>query len=228
MKIAVAILLLSVAATVPVSLSDQLTQVDQAAARIRDLTAHFEQRKFTAMLLQPLISSGQVRSAGSVVRWDTQVPSEIVLYANRSELRLYYPDQKLEEIYPIDQRMSDLLSSPLPRLSTIKEHFTIEAAKAGDLTDLPGGGATLALRLTPADASLAAHVRRVIVVLDTKTGVALAVRTIDPDDDHTDILFSDVRLNTGLDEHSLDLAVPPETTISHPLASAPPMNHGNP
>jgi outer membrane lipoprotein-sorting protein len=227
MRIAVCILLLALTTTTPISLSDQLRQVDDAAAHIKDLTAHFEQRKYTALLTEPLISSGQVRSAGSVVRWDTQEPSAIVLYANRTQLRLYYPDQKLEEIYAIDRRMSDLLSSPLPRLSTIKEHFTIEVAGADDLTGLPSSGATLSLRLTPDDAALAAHVRRVIVVLDMKTGTAVAVRTIDPDDDHTDIIFSAVQINSGLDEQSLELAVPAETTISHPMASAPASNHAN-
>jgi len=223
MRIVGCIILLAVATTAPSSLPEQLRQIDRAAGRIKDLTAHFEQRKFTALLIKPLISSGQVRGAGSVVRWDTQLPAPIVLYADRDELRLYYPDQKAEEIYPIDQRMSDLLSSPLPRLSTIKEHFTIELADPGDLADLPRRDPVtmLALRLTPADATLAAHVRRVIVVLEMNTGLSLAVRTIDPDDDHTDIIFSDIRVNTGFDEQSLEPAVPADTAISHPLASAP-------
>jgi outer membrane lipoprotein-sorting protein len=193
-------------------------RIDNAAAGIKDLSGRFEQRKFTALLMEPLISSGQVRSAGPVVRWDTQEPSAIVLYADRDELRLYYPDQKLEEIYPIDQRMSDLLNSPLPRLSTIKAHFTIAAASADDLRDLPGGAGTLGLRLTPIDAELTAHIHQVIVVLDISTGLTVAVRTIDADDDHTDIIFSDMHVNTGINERSLDLVLPAGTAISRPLA----------
>jgi outer membrane lipoprotein-sorting protein len=229
MKILPSILLLAVAVAgaAPATLSDQLNAIDHAAAGIKDLTARFEQRKFTALLTKPLISSGLVRGAGAVVRWDTREPAPSVLYADRAELRLYYPDQKLEEIYPVDQRMSDLLASPLPRLSTIKEHFTIEIASPGDVADLPHGDATLALRLTPIDAALAAHLRQVFVVLDVHTGLALAIRTIDPDDDRTDITFSDMRVNTGLDEASVDLAVPAGTAISRPLAAAAPANHAS-
>lgn len=227
MRIIGAILLLAIATTAPASFTDQLGRIDRAAAGIKDMTARFEQRKFTALLTKPLISSGLVRSAGSVVRWDTRQPAAIVLYANQAELRLYYPDQKLEEIYPVDQRMSDLLNSPVPRLSTISGHFTIEAADSGDVADLPHGAETLALRLTPADPALAEHLRRAIVVLDVNAGLAVAIRTIDPDDDHTDILFSDLHVNTGLDERSLDLAVPGGTMISHPLAASGPPNHAS-
>lgn len=203
--------------TIDPQLDAQLTQIDAAARQIKDLSAHFEQEKFTALLKKPLISTGTVRSAGFVVRWDTDKPEPCSLFADQTQLILYYPNQKLEEVYPIEQRISDLLSSPLPRLDTVKKHFIIEPVSADDSAQ-PG---TLSLRLTPSDPELAKHIRLVIVVLDIKTGLTLRVQTTDIDGDRTQITFSDMRTNTGLDPSQLELKVPADTTVSHPRAAAP-------
>jgi outer membrane lipoprotein-sorting protein len=203
----------------------QLRQIDSLAGQIKDLSARFEQKKFTALLKKPLVSSGTVRAAGLAVRWDTELPEPCVLYADEKNLRLYYPDEKSEEIYPMDQRWSDLLSSPLPRLGAIEGHFTIHRAAPDELT---GGLATasdrrfsLTLRLLPSDAELAKHVGQVIVVLDEKTGMARAVETTDADGDRTQMVFSDIHVNVGLNPADLELHVPPDTAVSHPMDAAP-------
>jgi outer membrane lipoprotein-sorting protein len=203
--------------TVDPQLDAQLTQIDAAARQIKDLSAHFEQDKFTALLKKPLISIGTVRSAGSVIRWDTDQPQPCSLYADQKNLILYYPAQKLEEIYPIDQRVSDLLSSPLPRLDTIKKHFTIKLTASS--VAAPAG--TLSLRLTPNDPELARHIQLVNVVLDIKTGLTLQVQTVDADGDRTQITFAGAQTNTGLDPSRLELQIPADTTVSHPADSAP-------
>jgi len=206
-------------------LAAQLSAIDSAAARVKDFSARFEQRKITALLKKPLISSGTVRCAGANVRWDTEKPEPIVLYADGVELRLYYPRDKLEEIYPIDQRLGDLLSSPVPRLGVMERHFKIERAEAADLSRLfaqiPANHSTVALRMTPTDPALTQHVRQVIVVLDQKTALALVVQTIDADGDRTEITFSDVKTNGGLSPDQIQLQVPPDTSISRPMEGAP-------
>jgi outer membrane lipoprotein-sorting protein len=203
------------------TLESQLHQVDAAAQRVKDLTAHFEQDKFTALLTRPLVSTGMVRGAGSVIRWDTEQPEPCSLIADQKTVRLYYPKQKLEEIYPIDQQIANLLSSPVPRLASIERYFTIERAGANDLPKNMPIKENLALRLTPGDEGLARHVRQVLVLLDIKTGLTLMVQTIDSDGDRTQITFSDARVNSGIEAGSLELNVPADTTISHPLDSAP-------
>ncbi|HTW94813.1 MAG TPA: outer membrane lipoprotein carrier protein LolA [Tepidisphaeraceae bacterium] len=194
-------------------LNARMVAADAQAAKITDLTAHFVQEKQTAMLKEPLVSSGTVRVAGSVVRWDTQKPSPCVLYAGEGELRFYYPQQDLEEIYPIEKRYADLLASPLPRLKTIREHFDI-----APLAETRPADDTLRLKLTPRDASLQADVQEVDVWLDTHNGVATTVVTTDPDGDVTTIHFTDLRINTGITPADLQLTVPPGTRISHPLS----------
>jgi outer membrane lipoprotein-sorting protein len=207
-------------------LQSKLVQIDAAAGGVKDLSARFEQDKFTALLKKPLISTGTVRCAGAVIRWDTQQPEPCTLYADQSQLILYYPGQKLEEIYAIDQRLGDLLSSPLPRLGTIEKHFAIEPATADDLANgmaqaVSAHPGAVVLQLTPTDAELARHIERVVVALDPATGLTLMVQTTDSDGDRTQITFSDLPANSGIDAASLALKVPIDTTVSHPLDSAP-------
>jgi outer membrane lipoprotein-sorting protein len=195
------------------SLEQRLAAADAHAATVKDLTCHFEQEKVTAMLKEPLVSSGTVRTTGAVVRWDTEKPSPCVLYADAGEMRLYYPEQSLEEIYTIDQKFADLLASPLPRLKMIEAHFDI----APDPATRPSDADLIAVKLTPRDASLKNDIAEVDVLVDGRPGLATRVATVDPDGDTTTIRFSDVRVNTGLSEADLQLNVPPGTKISHPL-----------
>ena len=196
------------------SFDELLADIDRRSAQISDLTATFEQQKFTALLRKPLTSTGVVRVKGAVSRWDTKKPEPAVLHADRREIRMYYPRQKVVEVYPIDRRLSELAASPLPRLAALRQHFTIER-HAG-----PAGGATanqLPLRLLPKDDFLKEHVDEVRVVLDVATACVVSVEVLDADGDRTLIRFDGVKLNTGLKEADLSLEMPVGTRVSRPL-----------
>ena len=202
-------------------LAKRLEAIDQRGSKIQDFTATFRQDKFTALLRKPLLSTGTVRVKGSSVRWDTEKPEPVVLFSDGKEFRMYYPQQKALEIYPIDGRLSDLAASPLPRLQTLREHFTIQeipakelAGKGRDTTNL------IALELTPKDESLAEHIDAVRVLLDAGAAHIITVETLDADGDRTLITFDGVRLNTGLEERELALTVPQGTKVSRPLEGA--------
>jgi outer membrane lipoprotein-sorting protein len=159
---------------------------------------------------------------GSVVRWDTETPEPTVLHSNGREIRMFYPRQRVVEIYQIDKRITDLAASPLPRLAALREHFRIEPASpnavAGvDASNQPGGGERVAIRLIPTDEFLKEHVDQVLVVLDAAAACVASVEVDDADGDRTIIRFSDVKLNAGLKDADVALAVPPGTKESRPL-----------
>ena len=83
----VALALAPPATAIDAKLESQLQQVDAAAQTVKDLTAHFEQDKFTALLKKPLVSTGTVRGAGSVIRWDTEKPEPCALRGGRPQRR---------------------------------------------------------------------------------------------------------------------------------------------
>ena len=205
------------------ALQAQLDDIDQRAGRVSDLTANFEQKKYTALLKKPLVSSGRVRMKGSSVRWDTEAPEPAVLHSDGREIRMYYPRQRVVEIYPIDKRITDLAASPLPRLASLREHFQIEAAppNSGDAGAAAAASKQdanrVALRLTPTDAFLKEHLDQVLVVLDAKAACVSSVEVDDADGDRTLIRFTEVKLDTGLKDGDVGLVIPAGTSESRPL-----------
>jgi len=203
------------------ALRARLDDIDRRAGEVRDLTAQFEQQKFTALLKKPLVSSGRVRMKGSVVRWDTEAPEPAVLHSDGREIRMFYPRQRVVEVYPIDKRITDLAASPLPRLAALREHFRIERAER-NAEPVRGAGEQsktdrVSLRLTPTDPFLKEHVDQVLVVLDAAAACVVSVEVDDADGDRTLIRFSDVKLNAGMKDADVALAVPPGTKESRPL-----------
>jgi outer membrane lipoprotein-sorting protein len=204
----------------------RLTEIDSRAARVEDFTAEFEQRRFTALLKKPLVSNGTVRVRGPVVRWDTKSPEPAVLHSDGKELRMYYPGQGVLEVYPIDQRLSELAASPLPRLGSLRKHFAIAQIPVEELRDAAKGQAGtdqaeyIALRLTPTDDALREHLAFVRVLIDVAGAHMVKVETNDPDGDRTVISFTKVRINTGVRPEELALTVPPATKVTRPLPEA--------
>lgn len=210
------------------ALKSQLEEIDAHAARIKDFTARFRQQKFTALLKKPLVSSGTVRVSGPVIRWDTREPEPAVLFSDGKDVRMYYPGQKLLEIYPIDQRLGDLAASPLPKLETLRENFTVQRAEPGTFPE-QDAHRSLPLRLIPIEEALREHVDEVRVLLDPEAAHILELEVVDADGDRTRISFEDVRLDTGLQSDDLALRVPEGTTVSRPLDAAegaPPSDEG--
>lgn len=193
----------------------KLTEIDARAARIQSLSANFQQQKFTAILAQPLVSTGVVRIRGAIIRWDTVAPEKSVLFINPQEARIYYPTQKTLEIYPLDQRMGELAASPLPRLRVLKSRFSFEQIPVKELLENGDPERFLALSLSPVDATLGQHVQQVRVLLDIGGAYIVKAEVTDADGDRTVLTFSNTQLN--VDVGDLSLTVPPGTRVSHPL-----------
>jgi outer membrane lipoprotein-sorting protein len=193
----------------------KLTEIDARAAKVKSLSANFDQQKFTALLRKPLESSGTVRINGSVMRWDTKQPEPSVLLIDGKEAKVYYPNQKTLEIYPMDKRLADLAASPLPRLDVLKARFAFRQIDNSELDKSAPAGRFIALELTPTDPALAEHVQRVRVLLDVAGAYIIKAEMTDSDGDRTALSFRDVQLNAAVGD--LALAVPPGTAVTRPL-----------
>ncbi len=212
----------------------ELVALDQRIGAIQSLRARFVQSKFTPLLRKPLVSSGMVRVKGQLMRWDTDRPEQSVIATGQGELKMYYPGQKVMEVYQLDQRMGQLAASPLPRLDVLRQYFAIERTDAAPVVkawarelggDAGGGDASasdksryLALRLTPVDPSLKRHLAQVIVLMDKDYPCILRAEMTDGDHERTVLDFSHIELNKPMTDAEVMLTVPAGTTISHPMA----------
>ena len=121
-------------------------------------------------------------------------------------------------MYRIDEKLGQLAASPLPRLDTLLEQFSIDAlAPTRETPPATTGPALLALRLTPLSAVLREHVGQVRVWLDPAAACVVRAEIDDAEgQDRTVILFSHVRADTGVGDLKLD--VPRGTKVVRPLA----------
>ena len=202
------------------ALWSRMTRVDALADKITDLTADFEQQKFTPLLKKPMVSTGAVRAKGAAMLWDTRQPEPTMMRVDEKEVRIYYPSQKTVEIYPIAGQLSALAASPLPRLAALLPHFKFAAASDQDIGKDMGEldrANQLALRLTPIDAALREHVDAVTVLIDAQRGFILAFKLIDADGERTVIRFFNVKTNANLDDSRLQLNLPADVKTVRPL-----------
>ncbi|MBX3359045.1 MAG: outer membrane lipoprotein carrier protein LolA [Phycisphaeraceae bacterium] len=195
---------------------ERLEAVDAAMSTVQDLRADFEQRRHSPLLKKPLVSQGVVRAKGELVRWDTASPRKSSLLVSSESIQMYYPDDGLLEIYPVGEGFRDLAGGPLPRLAVLRERFEIEPLEPRIMGE-DGDGKSLALRLTPRSEALRRHVSFVRVLIDESAPAAKRVVMTDPEGEETEIVFSHVRLNTGMKPDDLELKVPQTTRVSRPM-----------
>ena len=204
----------------------RMAAIDAKAEKILDLSADFEQQKFTPLLKKPMISSGAVRAKGSAMFWDTRKPESTLMRVDEKEVRIYYPNAKTLEIYPLAGQLSALAASPLPRLAALLPHFKFTPASTKDLGEQEAAD-RLAVQLTPIDESLREHVDHVTVLIDADRGFILAFQLIDADGERTVIHFTNVKTNQNLEDARLQLALPADVKTVRPLENlgAPPRSN---
>jgi len=202
-----------------VDLVTQLQEFDARMAAVRDLTAHFEERKSTALLKKPLVSTGRVRVKGSRSRWDTEKPHRTTMLIDGEAVRIYYPERTTLEVYEMNRQLQWLAISPLPRLAALREHFEIQTIPLPDIDREFTDRSHLALRLLPKTRALRDYVDHVDVVLDVAAARVVHAEIADPDGDRTTLTFSDVRTNLGMDDQDLELEIPKGATVVRPLAA---------
>jgi outer membrane lipoprotein-sorting protein len=196
----------------------RMLAIDRKAGEITDLTADFEQQKFTAMLKKPLVSSGRVFVRGSTMLWETQKPEPNVLKITDREVRIYYPQQKTIEVYQVQQKLGQLAASPVPRLAVLERHFTFEPIPVSEMGE-SDAERFFAVRMTPTQPELREHVEQVRVLLDAQRGLIVRLEMRDADGDRTRISFSNVKTNVGLKDAELAIHAPPDVKVTRPLAA---------
>jgi outer membrane lipoprotein-sorting protein len=196
----------------------QLVEIDARGASVKDLTANFNQEKFTPLMKKPLVSTGTIKIKGGAALWNTARPAPTEMRIDERELRMYYPEQKVVEVYAVNQKMGPLAASPFPRLALIKPHFSFERGEVKGL--LPAGvdaSKYVAVRMRPLNDEMRKHIDEVTVLLEIATGLVLRAQTIDPDGDRVLLTFSDMKVNAGLTDKDLTMTLPADVKVVHPL-----------
>lgn len=202
----------------PRGLEERLAIFDAKTSEIADLTAHFEQEKHSVLLRTALVSRGTVRVRGEVIRWEAREPIESVIRVDSHDARIYYPDQKLVEIYELGADLRFLAGSPVARLGALKDRFVIGADDGAGLDErLVGRAGVFVVSLAARDERLASRIERIRLVLDGDGGVMRQFELTDGEGERTVITFTDIRVNVGLGVEDVALDVPDGVRVSRPF-----------
>ena len=196
----------------PALLKD-LQDIDAKVASVKDLTADFEQKKFSPLLKKPLVSKGTIFAKGSAMLWDTKTPEPTRMRIDGTSLQIYDIDQKKIEQYPLKGKLAAMAANPLPRLAILMEQFDI--TKGPDATDT-----SIHLVLTPKQDELKQYVKTVRVTIYALTGLASEFEITDPDGERTEIHFYHEKTNTALADSAMALNAPPGTETVQPLGAS--------
>jgi outer membrane lipoprotein-sorting protein len=213
------------------SFEQRLDSFDARIATIADLTADFEQTRKTALLKKPLVSRGTIYCKADTVFWRTLSPHKSDLLVTADSVTIYYPADKLAEVYPLDSRFKDAVGGPLPRLSKLRDSFDLCEIPPGEVapgTQVDNTSHRLAVLLTPRSDELRKHIHSVRVLIDERVPCADHIVIIDPDGDETHLVCRQIKINTGLADSKLQLTFAPGTKVSHPAGMAAPAKPDRP
>lgn len=207
----------------------RLEEIDRRAQAHLDLRAEFEQRKHTPLLRRPIVSSGTVRSKGSVALWETQKPRRTVMRIDEREIAIYDPVEGSMEVFPSEEGVRKLSATPQPSLGSVLERFAVEEIGAAEMLggEAEAGRRLVALSMTPTDEELRRRVARVRVLLDAERALCVRMEVTDAEGERTEIIFKKIEVGVGLTEESLSLVVPKGTRVSRPLDGLSPSGGGS-
>lgn len=195
----------------------RLREVDAQFDEVKTLRGRFVQKKHTPLLRKPLESSGTVAISGERTRWDTAEPRRSVMTIDGRGLRIYFPEQRVVEIYDLGEDVREFSGSPLPRLAKLRESFDLSALGVSEMGGEEGDGSLLAIELLPRTDSLREHIAYVRVLIDSGLPAVRRVEIEDVDGELTEIEFLDVEINALIEEREVELDVPRGTREVHPL-----------
>ena len=186
-------------------LQQDLDSIDRRASEIEAVEARFTERRYTALLRAPMETSGTIRAVAGLVRWDTITPARSTTIITENEVRIFYPEDPLLEVWEVSSRVGQLASSPIPQIAALRDLFEIAPAA--------GRSGVVTLRLTPLDPSTREHLDYIRLEIDRATAVVMRVEIRMVDGDRTEIILDRIKVNTGLTKKDLALEIPPETQV---------------
>ena len=172
---------------------------------VQSMEAEFTQRKESALLLEPQVSTGQFSFvAPDRVRWEYLEPNPISMTIVEGEMLTWYRDLDQAEMMVIDSQAERILAY-VGAGSSIREllqYFDVSLRVASDPT------APYQLELLPRYPRVEKRLRQLNVWIDSESFLVTQLRYVEPDGDVTQYEFGDFVVNSEVPENRFDLEIP--------------------
>ena len=197
-------------------LAELIDRVVERQRSLRALRADFVQVKHSALLLEPVTSTGEfIYLAPDRVRWDFRKPDSMVVLFASDSVTTFHPRQQLAERVRVsrrDRRFVRAMAGTLP-LDDLTSHFRIT------LRD-EGAPAPYRLRLEPNKGSMIRKLDSLVVEIDRKIMLPIVVEYNENDGDSTRYEFTKLTINPKIDESRFHLDLGADVKLETLDASA--------
>lgn len=174
-------------------LRHRLEEIEARLNAIAHMRGKFRQTRQIPMLRQPMKSSGTVLLRDGAIRWDTLEPAASIMLVRADEIRMYYPDAAILEIYQSGRADVPMQArGARPAVGQLYEWFSIREIPASSFEGVPDTD-QLGLELVPHEESADALVESVRVLIDTAIPMIRRIRITSKDGESTDIELLDLR-----------------------------------
>ena len=191
-----------------------MERFDASQAKIRTISAHFEETKTIALLRDPVVQSGDFyHTKPDKFLWEYTAPEPKLLMLNGKDIVAYYPKQKRAE--EIRTRFSKRIVKYLGLGSVLKDlqdeyQISLDRKNAVAGTDL--------LVLKPEGRQVAKRLSEIHIWVDREIGQPRRLEYIEADGDRTLIVFDRILINPEISLTKYDLRLPDDVTVTNGLS----------
>ncbi len=193
----------------PVTLESVIKNVQVQQQKTQTLQADFKQQKELALLSQPEVSTGTfVFSKPNNVLWSYDGPKRVQMLITGGTLTTYYPDLNKAESIDV-KRFEDRIFKYMGASGAIDELGRYFDFTFTDTSTSP----TWVLDLNPKSKVVAKRVRHIKIWIDKSTYLTSKFEYIEGDGDVTRYEFSNIRVNSPIEQTRFTLNLPPSVRV---------------
>jgi outer membrane lipoprotein-sorting protein len=194
-------------------LQELIRNISEKQSRIETLTAIFSQRRETALVQEPLLSSGIVKfKRPSRVFFAYTEPTPMEIYLDGKRVNIYDPARSQAERYTLSpvSRVGFYLQSVTRIFQQTLEQLTADYS----IRPLPPDRADCyRFRLHPRKEAMEEVVKEVELRIDKASGAILTFDWIEPSQERLILEFQKLQINPPLTDQDLKINLPPSGQI---------------
>lgn len=179
-------------------------------SQVETMEAAFEQDKVSSLFLRPETATGVFSyRAPENIRWEYESPDPIVMLINGEELITWYPDLQRAEAMTV-RRYSEQVFKYLGAggsLDTMLKYFWLTVSFP------ESSGEPYHLDLRPRYQRIAKRIQGLELWIDGESFLPIRLKYVEPNGDHTEYRFRDLRVNQKLPADRFELELPPDVVV---------------
>jgi len=204
---------LSFSAALGQDVAGLIRSIDGQQQSIQTLTAHFSQKKETALVKSPLVSSGTVRyKRPNRIYWHYDRPEATEIALDGKKMVIYSPERGQAEQYTLSRghRLTQVLE-PLTAIfqktfAQLEEDYTLSY-------DGVEGDRLHRFGLIPKEARLRKFMIRVDLWIDKTSGAVLRFEMLEANGDRLILKFTNLQINPPLTDDDLQIRTHPSVRV---------------